>query len=153
MSEEIRPVAWCEAEILARLDAGLAVLADLSAVGGNICTEPLYSSATVAALVAERDEALEQAKNQKVSARATSHLLFDANARAKAAEARVAELEAENERLRMALIGLEKAARQVLGGINDRIDAAPKTAVPVFRGVVDLNDALSRARAAFKGGA
>lgn len=41
---------------------------------------------------------------------------------------------------------LLKAAREVYKGLNARIKAAPDTAVPVFRGLADLHDALGEAR-------
>lgn len=37
---------------------------------------------------------------------------------------------------------LRAAGQRVLNGLNARIDAAPTTAVPVFDGIVDLQDAL-----------
>lgn len=40
------------------------------------------------------------------------------------------------------------AAEKVLAGLNARIDAADKRAVPVFHGIVDLHDAIHEARAA-----
>lgn len=40
------------------------------------------------------------------------------------------------------------AAEQVLAGLNARIDAADKRAVPVFHGIVDLSDAVHEVRAA-----
>lgn len=37
------------------------------------------------------------------------------------------------------------AAQRVLAGLNARIDAADPSSVPVFHGIVDLHDAISRA--------
>lgn len=40
---------------------------------------------------------------------------------------------------------LLEAAKRVLAGLNERIDNAPKDAVPLFAGIAELHDAISLA--------
>lgn len=40
------------------------------------------------------------------------------------------------------LMAVVEAARRVLRGLNERIEAADPRSVPVFDGIVDLHDAL-----------
>lgn len=54
---------------------------------------------------------------------------------------------AANARLIAAAPKLLAAAKRVLAGLNERIDAAPGDAVPVFDGIVDLHDAIGKAEA------
>lgn len=58
---------------------------------------------------------------------------------------------AREKALREALAELEHAADLVLHGLEERIDAADPSAVPVFDGIVELHDAIPRARAALEG--
>lgn len=50
-----------------------------------------------------------------------------------------------NARLIAAAPDLLIAAKTVLDGLHARIEAAPLSAVPVFDGIADLHDAISRA--------
>jgi hypothetical protein len=53
--------------------------------------------------------------------------------------------EEANARLIAAAPDLYEAAKVVLAGLCERIDAAPKNAVPVFAGIADLHAAIAKA--------
>jgi hypothetical protein len=52
----------------------------------------------------------------------------------------------EIERLRAINTELVGAAQKVIAGLNARIDAAPRHAVPVFDGIAELHAAIARAK-------
>ena len=62
----------------------------------------------------------------------------------------VNDLARENKRLAAEIEALREAAQKLIAHLNERIDAAPSDAVPVFAGLAELYDAVN-ARAKLEG--